>query len=181
MQPVSPEARQYDGRTIAFHWATLVLVAVQWVLAQVIDDFARGAPRIAARSTHIVLGLVIAALVLARVIWRASRGRRLPAADRGALHVLAKATHWGMYGLLGVAVLLGMFTVWAQGDSIYGLFKVPAYAPADHDYGDHIADIHGTVVTILLILIGVHAGAALVHHYVWRDGVLRRMLPWSGQ
>ncbi len=177
MQPVSPEARRYDTRTIAFHWATVVLVAVQWGLAQIIDDFARGAPRTAARSTHILLGLIIATLVFARVIWRASGGRRLPPADRGALHMLAKATHWSMYALLGVAVLLGMFTVWAQGDSIYGLFRVPEFRPSDHDYGDHIADIHGTVVTILLIVIGVHATAALVHHYLWRDGVLRRMLP----
>lgn len=37
--PVSPNALRYDVRTIAFHWATVVLVAAQWVLAQVIDDF----------------------------------------------------------------------------------------------------------------------------------------------
>ena len=177
MQPVSLRAVRYDARTIAFHWATVVLVAAQWVLAQVIDDFPRGAPRVAARSTHIVLGLVIAAVVLWRVLWRATRGRRLPAADRGALHAVAKLTHWGMYGLIAAALLLGMFTAWAQGDSIYGLFKLPDYMPGNPDFGDQVAGVHGTVVTVLLILAGVHAAAALVHQYVWRDGLLRRMLP----
>ena len=177
MQPVSPDARRYDSRTIAFHWATLVLVAMQWTLAQVIDDFAKGAPRVAARSTHIMLGLVIAALVLGRVVWRATEGRRLPAADRGALHAVAKLTHWSLYGLLALALLLGMFTAWAQGDSIYGLFKLPDYMPGNPDFGDQVAGIHGTVVTILLILAGVHAAAALLHQYVWRDGLLRRMMP----
>ena len=177
MQPVSLAARRYDARTIAFHWATVVLVAAQWVLAQVIDDFPRGAPRVAARSTHIVLGLVIAALVLGRVLWRATRGTRLPAADRGALHVVAKLTHWGMYGLLAAALLLGLFTAWAQGDSIYGLLKLPAYMPGNPDFGDQVAGVHGTVVTVLLILAGVHATAALIHQYLWRDGLLLRMLP----
>ena len=177
MQPVSTDARRYDSRTIVFHWATLVLVSAQWVLAQVIDDFAKGAPRVAARSTHIVLGLIIAALVLGRVVWRATKGRRLPAADQGALHTVAKLTHWSLYGLLALALLLGMFTAWAQGDSIYGLFKLPDYMPGNPDFGDEVAGVHGTVVTILLILAGIHAAAALMHQYVWRDGLLRRMMP----
>jgi cytochrome b561 len=37
--------------------------------------------------------------------------------------------------------------------------------------------LHGWLADALLILAGVHAGAALVHHYVWRDPTLRRMLP----
>ncbi|MDT7952062.1 MAG: cytochrome b [Acetobacteraceae bacterium] len=177
MQPVSPQARSYDQRTILFHWFTLGLIAVQWVLAQVIDDFPKGAPRVAARSTHIILGLLILAVVVGRIVWRATEGRRLPAADRGALHVAAKATHWGMYALICIALLLGLFTAWAQGDSIYGLFRIPAFDPTNHDLGDQVAGVHGTVVTILLILIGIHAAAALIHQYVWKDHLLRRMAP----
>ena len=179
MQPVSTAARRYDGRTIAFHWITLALIAVQWGIAQIIDDFPRGFPRVAVRSTHIVLGLVILAVVLGRIVWRATQGRRLPAADRGALHVVAKATHWGMYALVAGVLLLGLFAVWARGDSIYGLFSIPAYDPANHELGDQVADVHGTVVNILLILVAVHAFAALVHQFAWRDGLLRRMMPGS--
>lgn len=177
MQPVSPQARSYDARTILFHWLTLGLIAAQWILAQVIDDFAKGPPRVAARSTHILLGLVILAVVAGRIIWRATQGRRLPAADRGPLHIVAKATHWGMYALISAALLLGLFTAWTQGDSIYGLFSIPAYDPANQDLGDQVAGVHGTIVTILLILVGVHAIAALVHQYLWRDNLLRRMIP----
>ncbi len=177
---MSTQARSYDARTILFHWLTLGLIASQWVLAQVIDYFAEGAPRVAARSTHIVLGVVILAVVAGRVIWRATRGRRLPAADRGPLHVVAKATHWGMYALISVALLLGLLTAWTQGDSIYGLFSIPAYDPSNQDLGDQVAGVHGTAVTLVLILVGVHATAALIHQYVWRDGLLRRMIPGLG-
>ena len=181
MQPVSNTARRYDVRTIAFHWITLALIAVQWGIAQIIDDFPKGFPRVAVRSTHIMLGLVILAVIIGRIAWRATQGRRLPAADRGALHVVAKATHWGMYALLLSILLLGLFTVWAQGDSIYGLFSIPAYDPANHGFGDQVANVHGTVVNILLILVAIHASAALVHQFVWHDGLLRRMLPGSSR
>jgi cytochrome b561 len=180
MQPISPQACSYDARTILFHWLTLGLIAAQWILAQVIDDFPKGAPRVAARSTHIVIGLVILAVVAGRIIWRVTQGRRLPAADRGPLHVVAKVTHWGMYLLISAALLLGLLTAWTQGDSIYGLFSIPAYDPANQDIGDQVAGVHGTVVTVLLILAGIHAIAALIHQYLWRDNLLRRMIPRLG-
>ncbi len=169
MQPVSPNARRYDVRTIAFHWATVVLVAAQWVLAQVIDDFAPGAPRVAARSTPILLGLVIAAVIIGRVVWRATQGRRLPAADQGALHVTDALEP--LRPARGGTVAWHVYSLGAGRQHLW-----PAYMPSNPDLGDQVAGVHGTVVTVLMILAGVHATAALVHQYVWRDGLLRRML-----
>lgn len=177
MQPVSTGARQYDGRTIALHWATAGLIAAQWGIAQVIDLFPAGPPRVAVRSTHIVLGLLLAAVLLGRLAWRATEGRRLPAADQDPLHLVAKATHWTLYALLAAVLALGVVTTWARGDSIFGLFRLPKLDPADPHLGEWLLGIHGTAVTVLLALAAVHAGAALWHHYAWRDGVLRRMLP----
>ena len=177
MQPVSIGAQKYDTRTIALHWATAGLIATQWGIAQVIDLFPSGMPRVTVRSTHILLGVVLMGVLLARVAWRATEGRRLPAADRGALHVVAKATHWTMYSLLAAVLALGVATTWARGDNIFGLFRLPKLNPANPDLGEQLLNIHGTLVTMLLALAAVHAGAALSHHYLWRDGVLRRMLP----
>lgn len=179
MQPVSVDARQYDARTIALHWITAGLIAAQWGIAQVIDWFPNTTPRVAVRSTHIVLGSVLLAVLLARVAWRATNGRRLPAADRGALHLVAKATHWTMYALLAAVLALGAATAWARGDSIFGLFRLPKLDPSNPDLGKWMVGVHGTAVTMLLVLAAVHASAALMHHYFWKDGVLRRMLPGS--
>ena len=84
-----------------------------------------------------------------------------------------------MYALVISILLPGLSTVWAQGDSIYGLFSIPSYDPASLDFGDQVANVHGTTVNILLILVAIHACAALVHQFVWKDGLLRRMLPGS--
>ena len=68
MQQVSPMATRYDGPTIWFHWAVACLVLVQWLLAQMIDWFPLGMPRIEARSVHITLGLFLGVLLLARSV-----------------------------------------------------------------------------------------------------------------
>ena len=175
MQPVTPGAAHYDRRTIWLHWLTAGLVVSQWVGAHVIDWFPRGPLRVDARSIHITLGLALLAVFAARVVWRATQGRRLPAADRGALHVVAKATHWAMYALLAVILVLGVFNVWVRGDSIFNAFTVPAYDPANKALRAWVQDWHATLATVVLGLAGIHAGAALVHRYLWHDGVLARM------
>ena len=177
MQTVSPTARSYDARTIFFHWATAVLVVAQWLGAQTIDWFPRGPLRVDARSVHITLGVLLAALLVARLAWRVTGGRRLPLADKGALNVVAKGTHWTLYGLLAAMVLAGMFLTWTRGDSIFNLFSIPAYDPGNRALAEQVQDVHGTIGWIILALAGVQASAALVHRYLWHDGVLARMLP----
>ena len=179
MQPVSDDARRYDATTMFFHWATAILVVTQWLGAQVIDWFPRGPLRVDARSVHIMFGLLLAALVAARVLWRLTRGRRLPLADKGALNLVAKGTHWGLYTLLAAMLLVGMFLTWTRGDSIFNLFTIPAYDPADKALPDQVLEVHATIGWLILALAGLHAGAALVHRYLWHDGVLARMLPRS--
>jgi cytochrome b561 len=177
MQPVTPTATRYDRGTIWLHWLTLALVAFQWVSANVIDDFAKGESRMIARSVHISAGVVFLVLIVCRVLWRISGGRRLPPADhRKALHLAANAVHWGLYLLLAATLALGLLTVWAQGDSIFGLFSLPMMRPHHPHWGHQMQSIHGTLVNLVLILAAVHAAAALGHWVVWRDSVLARML-----
>ena len=177
MQTVDAAARRYDPTTMFFHWATALLVVTQWLGAQTIDWFPRGALRVDARSMHITFGVALAALLAGRVIWRLTGGRRLPLADKGALNVVAKATHWSLYGLLAAMVLAGMFLTWTRGDSIFNLFSIPAYDPGNKALPHQVQEIHATIGWIILGLAGVHASAALVHRYLWHDAVLGRMLP----
>ena len=177
MQPVSPRASRYDRATMSFHWATAILVAWQWLGAQVIDWFPRGALRVDARSVHITVGVLLALLLIARLFWRLTGGRRLPLADRGVLNVVAKATHWGLYALLLAMVSVGVFLAWTRGDSIFNLFSIPAFDPDNRALPDQIQEIHAAIGWVIVGLAGLHATAALIHRFVWHDGVLARMLP----
>ena len=171
------DAQSYDGRTMLFHWLTVLLVAGQWLGAHAIDWFPKGALRIDARSTHIVFGSLLALVILARLIWRLGPARRLPPADKGALQLLAKVVHGLLYALVITTVALGATLAVLRGDSLFGLFNLPSVAGVSRDTKEQMQNLHGLSANLILVVAAVHAGAALIHQYLWKDGLLGRMIP----
>jgi cytochrome b561 len=168
---------RYDRTSILMHWTTAILVVLLWVIAHFIDDFPKGPERIAARSAHITLGVLLLVVLLARVGWRSGSGRRLPMANPGLIGYLARTVHILLYLVLAAVLVLGVANVWIRGDSYFGWFTVPKFDPNNKDLREKVEDLHETAANLLLILAGVHAVAALAHHFILKDGVLRRMLP----
>ena len=179
MQPAEPQGLRYDPATIALHWISALLVVMLWTIGQTVDVFPNGPLRIDYRSVHIVLGVALGAVLLARLGWRLTRRETLPPIDHGVLLAIARATHWLLYALLIVAVVLGIANVWVRGDVIFNLFQVPAYEPGNRALRQLVGGWHALAANAVLIVAGVHAAAALFHHYMLRDATLRRMLPWE--
>jgi len=169
--------QRYDRNTIVFHWLTFALVVLQFAGAWTIDLFARGTPRVDARSVHITLGCLLALVLLARIRWRLSRGRHLPPAGPGVLNRLATVMHYALYALLLAMVCVGVSLAWVRGDSLYGLFSLPSPAPGNHALSDQVQNIHATIGWVILAAVGLHAAAALWHRLVLADDVFGRMRP----
>jgi cytochrome b561 len=176
-RPAAEPTPRYDGASILLHWLTAGLVVVLWTLGQTIDFFPKGAPKIDARSVHITLGATLGVVLLIRVLWRASAGRKLPLAARGWLGVTAKVVHYGLYVLVAVTVVLGIFNAWQRGDVLFDVYRIPQLIPGDRALRHALGELHGDCADVVLIVAGLHAAAALAHHYLLRDRVLRRMLP----
>jgi len=170
-------AARYDNFSILLHWATAALIILLWIVAQVIDDFARGAPRMMVRSVHIALGVALAVVIVARLVWRASPRRRAPLAEAGLLGTAARIIHYGLYALVIVTIALGITNVWARGDTIFGLFTVPKLSPGNAGLKETMEDVHEWFGNALLIVAALHAAAGLFHRFVLKDEVLQRMLP----
>jgi cytochrome b561 len=166
---------RHDDTTILLHWLTAVLIVLLWTMGQIIDWFPRGVPRIGARSVHILLGAILLCLLCVRIAWRAGRGSRLPATD-GWLGLLAKTTHYALYVVLTSTVVLGALNVWGRGDKFFGLFTFPKFATGDDSFKTAVENLHALSANVLVGLALLHAVAALGHHFVKRDDVLRRML-----
>jgi cytochrome b561 len=177
MQPAKTQDLRHDPATIALHWISALLVAVLWTIGQTVDVFPNGPLRIDYRSVHIVLGMALGAVLLVRLGWRLTRRETLPPLDHGVLLAIARVTHWLLYALLIVAVGLGIANVWVRGDVIFNLFQVPSYDPDNRALRHLVGGWHALAANAVLIVAGVHAAAALFHHYVLRDATLRRMLP----
>ena len=168
---------RYDRTSIRLHWTTAALVLALWGIAQVIDVFPRGSPRVSARSVHILLGVVLAIVLLTRILWRLRSGRRLPLATPGVMGYSAVIVHYGLYVLVAAAIVLGIMNTWVRGDSIFGWFSIPRLSPGNSGLHETIGELHEVAANAVLIVAGVHAAAALFHHFALRDEVLRRMLP----
>jgi cytochrome b561 len=165
----------YDSPTIILHWLTASLFALLWIIGQTADCLPDGPANTAVWSLHVVLGFLLVGVLILRVIWRVGAGRRLPAADSGAMRIAAASTHYLLYALLGLVVALGIVNAFVRGYNLFDLVSLPQFG--DKEMRHEITEWHGLAANITLGLIGFHALAALAHHYVWRDGVLARMLP----
>jgi cytochrome b561 len=169
-----PDLR-YDAITITLHWITAGLVVLLWIIGQTADWLPEGSANTIYWSVHVALGFLLAAVVSWRVIWRSTNGRGLPPADTGTLHIFARTTHYLLYALLLVVVTLGIVNAFVRGYNLFDLAHLPQIG--DRAWRKPITNWHGLAANILLGLALFHAAAALVHQYIWRDGLLHRMLP----
>ncbi len=174
---LSPE-RRYAPVAIFLHWAIAALILIGWTLPHLRSLLPQQrAPII---DLHRSVGMTIFALVLARLAWRFfNPPPALPGGTTTIVRWLAQGGHAALYLLMLAVPACGMLLTWAAGRSIpvWGLFAVPAPiapSPGLHETFEHL---HGLLADGLLWLAAGHAAAALVHHYIFKDGLLDRMLP----
>lgn len=169
----------YDRVAIALHWTTALLVLVQFVNAVTWDYWSKPA-RENLQSIHVSLGLLLAAVIVARLIWRWMPGHQVSSLGTGWVRTLSKAVHYVMYILLVAQAASGFAWRWAQGHSVgfFGLFGIPGpYGALDRATRHQLHDIHTWVGWSIVIIALGHALAALYHHYALHDRVLGRMFP----
>ena len=179
-QKESTRESSYDRVTILLHWLTAVLVVALFALAESWDFLRHGSPlRKELHSIHISLGIVLALVMTVRLGWRVTRGRRLASVSAGLMAFAGKAVHHALYLLLAVQIVLGFLWRWAQAEAFmfFGLFPVQFATVKDRALSHTLGNLHDIAAWSIIALAGLHAAAALMHHHILRDGVLKRMLP----
>ena len=167
-------SRVHDSLTIGLHWTTAVLVALQFSIGKTAPLLPRGPLRVDIWSVHVLLGLVLACVVSASVLWRIARRARQPV-GRGLLDRLAAATHLVLGALLIIIVVLGILDVFAHAFPLFNTWRFPKLGGTE--FMHRINAWHGLVANLVAVIACFHGSAALFHHYVLRDGVLMRMWP----
>ncbi len=161
------------------HWLTAILVLAAFLTAE-------GGPtsrvysdaRAPGLQLHETLGLAVFVLVLVRLAWRLLDRTPQDPPMPAWMSLASKATHWALFGLLVLVPVTAVLGAWFGGHpvTVYGLGAVGPLL-GQSDAGAALAEIHGTLGDLLMWIAGLHAAAALYHHFFLRDGVLKAMLP----
>lgn len=161
------------------HWLIVVLLIVQITLALWADEL-HGMQKLAMLARHKSVGLTIMVLALLRLLWRSTNPTPpLPPTLKPYERSLARVTHALLYILLFALPLSGWTMSSARGFPVswFGFFQLPDLVPKDKSLYDALVMTHGILASVLVAVVVLHIAAALKHHFVLKDDVLRRMLP----
>jgi cytochrome b561 len=174
------EAQGYSPAARAFHWVTaaLVLTMIPIGISMATFDLG-GAIEDPLYHIHRSLGAVVLTLTVVRLIYRLRHpAPPLPAEMPAWQQSTALFTHWALYALLIVQPIVGWIATSAYRAPVlfFWLFDLPPIWQEDRPFSEAMFVVHRSIGVSIAVLVSVHIAAALYHHFILRDGVLKRML-----
>lgn len=174
-----PTPDKYNAVTQAFHWLTAALVIAAFVLGpEDLDDMENPGLDLGFQ-THASLGMIVLILTAFRLLWVYFSQPEVVVRISSAMAFGAKLVQGVLYLLLFTVPLTALLGIWLEGDALMLLRNVAIVSPLPlkEAAGEALLDLHPVLANTLMWLAGAHALAALFHHYVMKDAVLRSMLP----
>lgn len=173
----------YGTLAIAMHWVAAIAIFGLFALGlwmvelDYYDAWYKKGP-----DLHRSIGVLLLLLMALRFVWRWINPRPKDL-DESAVEAnkLAHLIHLGLYAFAFAIMITGYLisTAEGQGVTVFGLFELPATITGGKDQADNAGLIHLVLAITLISLAGLHALAALKHHFVDRDNTLRRMITSS--
>lgn len=181
---------RYGAVAMTLHWLIAAMILGLVAVGFIMGDLENSDPnKFKLYQLHKSFGLTVLALSVLRLLWRLVNPLPpLPGDLKAWERLLARATHVVFYALMIGTPLVGWAMVSASPFNIptrfFGQFEVPhlpyfATAPEKADLAESLAEVHEMLAFGILGLLALHVGAALKHHFILKDSVLVRMLPFT--
>lgn len=178
-------SRSWGSVAKGLHWLIAILIlamlAIGFYAAEVVG--LRSPEGFQWIQRHKSLGILVLAVVLVRILWRLQGTvPALPGHVQSWERVAARGVHFLLYFLMLAMPLTGWAVVSTSSSGlkteIFGLFTLPHLLGPDKVLHGLFEEVHELLAFTLLAVVAVHVAAALKHHFIDRDDVLKRMLPW---
>ena len=177
---------QYFGSlTKFFHWTLFFLICIQFYLIWGQAAFSEKSPiKIQYVLLHKSFGISILILGILFILWRMLNPK--PHTVEGQPNwkrIAATAVHHSLLLLIVLMPIIGYLMSCAAGKPVrnLGLFTLPCLIAENDHASDVLFMMHTYIAYIILLLIAIHVLAALQHHFILKDKVLKRMLPFSAR
>lgn len=180
---ISSDSVRYGAVAQFFHWTTVILVGGAYLLGEGgPESRVYSADRASTLDLHETFGIAVIVVLVLRLAWRAfDRSPAEPPMPSWMLYA-SKATQWLLYALLVAVPVTAIAGAWFEGHPVTFLgLAIGPLTSASTDLGHTLAELHETLGSFIVWVAGVHAAAALFHHFILRDSVLAAMLPWRSR
>jgi len=161
-----------------FHWVISPLVIVMLIVGYFMMDISSQSWKMTTVNLHKLTGIVILGLMVARLIWALNNPKpKLPSGTSFIEHLAEWSVHFLLYALIIVQPIVGWVGSVAGGYVPHvGSFLLNLPIQKSKDLSDLCFKIHNTLAVVIIVVVSLHVLAALYHHFIRRDNVLKRML-----
>lgn len=172
---------RYTKTAMLLHWLTALLIVSGFALGVTMVDIPGLTPtKLKYFSWHKWIGITVLGLACVRLLWRLTHPapahpNAMPAWQKKA----ASGLHHLLYVLIFAVPISGYFYSLAAGVPVVylGIIPLPVLIESNQELKPILKTMHYILNMTLLAGVGLHVLAALKHHFIDRDGLLKRMLP----
>jgi cytochrome b561 len=173
--------QRYTNVAIAFHWLIALMIIGAFTMGLVMTDIPGLTPtKLKYYSWHKWAGVTILALATLRLLWRLTHpAPAYPASMPNWQKSGANALHGLLYVLMFAVPLSGYFYTLSAGFPVvyFGLFELPVLIGKSEELKPVLKGVHFWLNMLMAGCVGMHVAAALKHHFIDRDGIIKRMMP----
>lgn len=169
---------RYGIIAILLHWLMAILLVALIVEGLYMTRIAISPWKLKLFGWHKEYGMLVLLLVMFRIVWRINNTlpslESLPHWEK----IAARIAHWSFYFFMFALPITGWFLTSSAGlpISFFGLFTIPNIFPANEQWRIYFTEIHKWLSYGLIAVFCIHVGAALKHHLINKDNILRRMV-----
>jgi cytochrome b561 len=171
---------RYGAVAQGLHWLIAALILLMFGLGWYMVRLPLSQQKFDLYQLHKWFGVTIFGLAALRLLWRLFRpAPPLPASMPVWERAAARTSHGLLYALLFVQPTVGFLQSNAANFPVvlWGVLPLPALIGPDEPLSETLLQVHHLGAFVFMLLVLAHVAAALRHHFLLKDDVLRRMLP----
>jgi cytochrome b561 len=175
---------RYTTTAVTLHWLVALLIFAAFPLGLYMHDLPLSPYKLRLFSYHKWIGITVLLLAVIRVTWRSThRPPLMPDTMLRWEKIAAESVHYLLYTLIFIIPITGWLMSSAKGFQTvwFGVLPLPDLVGKDKELGKLLEEVHAYLNYIMLGLVVAHVGASLKHHFIERDDILTRMIPFLRQ